>query len=358
LSSETETRAVGTRSPAPRLILAVVLLCTAAWGVVFVTLLPAMRDTMSVAAALALASAAFGLGMRHGFDADHIAAIDNVTRRLTSLGRASASVGFWFAMGHSSVVFAAAMILGAGANALMEPNSEFLAFAAVWGPAFSGCFLLAVASLNAAALVRLRRRSHGPQRDTGVAPRGVLARSATSPGVTRPWHMYVVGLLFGLGFDTATSVVLIITASAAAGPELSFAALGCLPLLFAAGMAAVDTIDGLLMARAYRWSSDQPHRRIRYDIVVTSATVLIGLAVAVVQLVSAIGTATGARNALLTVLDDLDPALIGLGIVLALGIAVALGFVAATRSGNRGGEAVDQLTVLTVDPDDPVLRED
>jgi high-affinity nickel-transport protein len=240
----------------------------------------------------------------------------------------------------------------------MEPNSEFLAFAAVWGPAFSGCFLLAVASLNAAALVRLRRRSPGPQRDTGAGPRGVLARAATSAALTRPLHMYVVGLLFGLGFDTATSVTVIIAASAATGPVLSFAALAGFPLLFAAGMAAVDTADGLLMARAYRWSTDQAHRRIRYDIVVTSATVVVGLIVAVVQLASAIGTATGSQNALLTMLDNLDSAVIGLGIVLAFGIAAALGLVALKRSGNGGGEAVDQLGVLTVDPDDPDLRED
>ena len=336
---ETESPAVGTRSYAPRLILAVVALCAAAWGAVFVNLLPSASDTMSVAATLALAFGAFGLGMRHGLDADHIAAIDNVTRRLTSLGRSSASVGFWFAMGHSSVVFAASVIVGAGANAFMQPDSGFLAFASIWGPAFSGCFLLAVASINAAALLRMRRRPREMQSGHRAAPPpGAIARAARGPRVTQPWHMYFVGLLFGLGFDTATSVLLIITASAATGSELSFGALASFPLLFAAGMAAVDTTDGLLMARAYRWSIDQPHRRIRYDIVVTTATVLIGLVVAVIQLTNAIGAATGSRNWLLTVLDDLDSALIGLGVVLALGIAAALGLIAAARSGNGSVE--------------------
>jgi high-affinity nickel-transport protein len=318
----------------PRLVLTVGVLCAIAWGSVFLVLIPTTPDATS-GAVLAVALAVFGLGMRHGFDADHIAAIDNVTRRLVSLGRQSASVGFWFAMGHSSVVFVAAMVLGAGAYALIEPGSDFLTFAEVWGPAFSGFFLLTVAALNAGTLRRLTRRSQGRPDPSGPAPRGFFARAAASPGVTRPSHMLFVGMLFGLGFDTATSVALIITAGVATGTGLSFAAFACLPLLFAAGMASVDTTDGVLMSRAYRWSTDQPGRRIRYDIVVTTATIVIGLAVAFVQLASAYGAATGSQNALLTLLEGLDSAVIGLGIVLVLGTAAVVGMLLAPRGGNR-----------------------
>jgi high-affinity nickel-transport protein len=217
---------------------------------------------------------AYTLGLRHAFDADHIGAIDNTTRRLTGAGERPLSVGFWFSLGHSTVVFALTALVGLGARA---GGARLHAAAGVIGPAVSGTFLLAIGLLNLGTLL-------APTRD---APAGLLLRfyGRATRAVRAPWQMYPVGLLFGLGFDTATEVALLATAGAAAAGGLPFYAVLCLPLLFAAGMSLLDTLDGAFMAFAYGWS---PAGR-TYTVAVTGMSVIVALGVGGAELLSLAG---------------------------------------------------------------------
>jgi high-affinity nickel-transport protein len=217
---------------------------------------------------------AYTLGLRHAFDADHIGAIDNTTRRLTRSGERPLSVGFWFSLGHSTVVFGLTVLVGLGARA---GGARLHAAAGVIGPAVSGTFLLAIGLLNLAALL-----APSPQAPTGLLMR-VYGRATRA--VRAPWQMYPVGLLFGLGFDTATEVALLATAGAAAAGGLPFYAVLCLPLLFAAGMSLLDTLDGAFMAFAYGWSAAGR----TYTRAVTGLSVAVALVVGGAELVSLAG---------------------------------------------------------------------
>jgi high-affinity nickel-transport protein len=217
---------------------------------------------------------AYTLGLRHAFDADHIGAIDNTTRRLTEPGRRPLSVGLWFSLGHSTVVFGLTALVGLGARA---GGARLHEAAGLIGPAVSGTFLVAIGLLNLAALL-----APSPQ-----APGGVLTRvfGRATRAVRAPWQMYPVGLLFGLGFDTATEVALLATAGAAAAGGLPFYAVLCLPLLFAAGMSLLDTLDGAFMAFAYGWSAAGR----TYTRVVTGLSVIVALVVGGAELLSLAG---------------------------------------------------------------------
>src|SRR3954449_6340873 len=216
-----------------------------------------------------LALTAYTLGLRHAFDADHIAAIDGTTRRLSGDGRRPPlSVGFFFAAGHSTVVFLAAALLVLGLGAIAG-DSTLRTITGVIGPSVSGTFLLVVAALNVALL-----------RSGGTQPGGVLTRlygRATS-AVRKPWHMYPLGFLFGLGFDTATEIALLVLA-AGLGPSGLW-----LPLAFAAGMTLLDTADGALMGRAYGWALRRPARRRYVNVVLTALSAGVALLVGSVEL--------------------------------------------------------------------------
>jgi high-affinity nickel-transport protein len=229
------------------------------------------------AAGLGLGLTAYTLGLRHAFDADHIGAIDNTTRRLTRAGERPLSVGFWFSLGHSTVVLGltALVALGASAGRLPVP-----AAADVIGPVVSGSFLVAIGLLNLGLL-----RAGDP------APRGLLTRvyGRATRAVRAPWQMYPVGLLFGLGFDTATEVALLATAGAAAAGGLPVYAVLCLPLLFAAGMSLLDTLDGAFMSCAYGWALTEPARKQAYNVAVTGLSVAVALGVGALELLSVAG---------------------------------------------------------------------
>src|SRR3954468_20773840 len=215
-----------------------------------------------------LALTAYTLGLRHAFDADHIAAIDGTTRRLSGDGRrAPLSVGFFFAAGHSTVVFlvAALVVLGLGAVA---DDATLHTVTGVIGPSVSGTFLLLVAALNIGLL-----RSGG---GSGGALTRVYGRATRA--VRKPWHMYPLGFLFGLGFDTATEIALLVLA-AGLGPSGLW-----LPLAFAAGMTLLDTADGALMGRAYGWALRRPARRRYVNVVLTALSAGVALLVGTVEL--------------------------------------------------------------------------
>ncbi|MBO0864115.1 MAG: HoxN/HupN/NixA family nickel/cobalt transporter [Mycobacterium sp.] len=246
-----------------------------------------------------LGATAYLFGLRHAFDADHIAAIDNTTRKLMSDAVLPKSVGFWFAMGHSTIVLVMAILVVAGAKALGalvddgSPARHALGFA---GTLASGLFLYLIAIINIIALlgisrafVELRRGSHSDEElEAALGNRGFLARllRPIMNRINRPVQIYPVGLLFGLGFDTATEVTLLALAGTGAAAGLPWYAVLVLPLLFAAGMSLMDTLDGLLMTAAYDWAFMQPVRKIYYNLIVTGLSIAVALLIGSIELVS------------------------------------------------------------------------
>jgi nickel/cobalt transporter (NiCoT) family protein len=254
---------------------------------------------------LGLGITAYTLGLRHAFDADHIAAIDSTTRKFMAEGRRPLSVGFFFSLGHSTVVFALAFLFSVGVRALRGPvedgGSALHGVAGVVGAGVSGGFLYLIGILNLAVLLGIvkvfRRMRHGQvdeaELEEQLESRGLLARlyGRFTRAVREPWQMYPLGILFGLGFDTASEVALLFLAAGAASSALPFYAILCLPVLFAAGMSLLDTIDGSFMNFAYGWAFSQPVRKVYYNLTVTGLSVAVALAVGTIQLASIAGLA-------------------------------------------------------------------
>jgi high-affinity nickel-transport protein len=242
--------------------------------------------------------AAYTLGMRHAFDADHIAAIDNSTRKLIGEGKRPLSVGFFFSLGHSTIVFVLAFLFALGIKALssqVEDNGSTLHGVSGWiGTGVSGTFLYLIAALNIAILIGilrvLRELRHGSydeaELERALDNRGLMNRfyGRFTKAIDKPWQMYPLGALFGLGFDTATEVALLFLAAAGAGAGLPFYAILCLPILFAAGMSLFDTIDGSFMNFAYGWAFSKPVRKIYYNLTITALSILIALAIGSIEI--------------------------------------------------------------------------
>jgi high-affinity nickel-transport protein len=248
---------------------------------------------------------AYTLGLRHAFDADHIAAIDNTTRKLMGEGRRPLSVGFWFSLGHSSVVLALSLLLACGVRALAgqvsDGGSALQVVTGAVGTTVSGTFLLAIGLVNLAMLSGVARavralRSGCPDAEVErlLAPRGPISALTARLGarISAPWQMYPLGLLFGLGFDTATEVALLFLAAGAAFGGLPAYAILCLPILFAAGMSLLDTLDGAFMAFAYGWAFAKPVRKLYYNLTVTGLSVTVALGIGSLELLSALGVTT------------------------------------------------------------------
>jgi high-affinity nickel-transport protein len=255
-----------------------------------IALLLSVMSPVVVGAALA----AYLLGLRHAFDADHIAAIDGSVRALLDRGRRPEAVGLMFSMGHSTVVLltSAALILVGGPiiAPLLEDGSPARFIASIVGPAVAGTYLLTIAAVNTVALVRIRR--------FGVSP--VRRHAAAGESRARAWHMYPLGLLFGLGLDTTVSVVALVVAATAAATSGTTPLVGllALPVLFAAGMSFGDTADSLAMTRAYSWAGGDQARMTRYRLIVTSISILAAVIVGIPLLAGALSTATGAGGPL------------------------------------------------------------
>jgi high-affinity nickel-transport protein len=241
---------------------------------------------------------AYTLGMRHAFDADHIAAIDNTTRKLVSDGKRPLSVGFFFSLGHSSVVFVLAVLLNFGIRRLDEQltsgNSALEHTTNIIGTLVSGIFLLLIAALNIvvlAGIVRIFREMRtGSYSDTELeerlSQRGLMMRflGPVARRVDTPWKMYPVGFLFGLGFDTATEVALLVLAGTAVVGGLPFYAILSLPILFAAGMSLFDTADGCFMNFAYDWAFARPVRKVYYNLTITGLSVFVALFIGTIEM--------------------------------------------------------------------------
>jgi nickel/cobalt transporter (NiCoT) family protein len=247
---------------------------------------------------LGLGVTAYTLGMRHAFDADHIAAIDNTTRKLMADGKRPLSVGFWFALGHSTVVVLLAAGIAAGARlttTLANDNSSTRQHLGVISTVASGSFLYLIAALNLAALAgiwrvfRAMRAGHFDEHELAkhLASRGLMNRilGRLTRSVSRPGQMYPVGLLFGVGFDTATEVTLMVMAGSSAAAGLPWYAIVCLPLLFAAGMSLFDTLDGTFMNFAYHWAFANPVRKVYYNLTITGLSITVAFLIGTIELV-------------------------------------------------------------------------
>jgi high-affinity nickel-transport protein len=241
---------------------------------------------------------AYTLGLRHAFDADHISAIDNTTRKLMADGKRPLSVGLFFSLGHSTIVFALAALFAFGSRALSGPvsneHSALHSATNLIGTGVSGAFLFIIGALNVVILMGIvrvfldmrRGRYDESELEDKLNSRGVMNRflGRFTRAVKEPWQMYPVGVLFGLGFDTATEVALLFLAAGAAGAGLPFYAILCLPILFAAGMSLLDTIDGSFMNFAYGWAFSKPVRKVYYNITITALSVTVAFVIGTVEL--------------------------------------------------------------------------
>ncbi|HEY3981086.1 MAG TPA: HoxN/HupN/NixA family nickel/cobalt transporter [Streptosporangiaceae bacterium] len=246
---------------------------------------------------------AYTLGMRHAFDADHIAAIDNTTRKLVGEGKRPLSVGFFFSLGHSSVVFVLALLLNLGIRALdaqvKDAGSQLQHTTNIVGTLVSGFFLFLIAAMNVVILAGILKvfremragRYDDQELERQLNNRGLMNRflGPLARRIDAPWKMYPIGFLFGLGFDTATEVALLVLAGTAVVSGLPFYAVLSLPILFAAGMSLFDTADGCFMNFAYDWAFARPVRKVYYNITITALSVFVALFVGAVEILGLVG---------------------------------------------------------------------
>ena len=247
---------------------------------------------------------AYTLGMRHAFDADHIAAIDNTTRKFMSEGKRPMSVGFFFSLGHSTVVFALTVLLGLGAHALgaqvRNNHSALHHYGGLVGTIVSGSFLYLIAILNLVILigiiklfVQMRQgRFDDSELEKHLNSRGLMMRffGPMARSIDRPGKMYPLGILFGLGFDTATEVAFLVLAGTSVASGLPFWAILSLPILFASGMSVLDTIDGSFMNFAYGWAFSKPVRKVYYNITITGLSVVVALYIGTLEIMQVLTT--------------------------------------------------------------------
>ena len=253
---------------------------------------------------LGTALLAYTFGLRHAVDADHIAAIDNVTRKLMQQGQRPVGVGFFFALGHSTVVVALSVGVAFAASELTSRFDSMKAVGGIISASASALFLFAVACVNVLVLVSVYRTFQAVKRgepfaaddfDILLNSRGFLARifRPLFRLVTKSWHMLAIGFLFGLGFDTATEVALFGISSTQAANGMSFSSIMVFPALFTAGMSLVDTTDGVLMLGAYGWAFMKPIRKLYYNMTITAVSVVVAVVIGGLETLNLIGDQLG-----------------------------------------------------------------
>jgi high-affinity nickel-transport protein len=307
----------------------VVGLHVAGWFTLLALVVPHHYSLGTQAFGVGIGVTAYTLGLRHAFDADHIAAIDNTTRKLMSDGRRPVSVGFWFSLGHSTVVFALALLFSVGVKALAgqveDDGSTLHDVTGVVGTGVSGTFLYVIAGLNLVILIGILRvfremrrgRYDEAELEAQLEARGLMNRflGRLTRAIRAPWQMYPLGILFGLGFDTATEVALLFLAAGAAGAGLPWYAILCLPVLFAAGMSLFDTIDGSFMNFAYGWALSKPVRKVYFNITITALSVAVAFIIGSVELLSVAAEKLSLEGGFWAWVSNLDLNLVGYGIV-------------------------------------------
>lgn len=277
---------------------------------------------------LGTALLSFGLGLRHAVDADHIAAIDNVTRKLIQSKQRPIGVGFFFALGHSTIVLLACIIIAWASAQIATQFEDVKEIGSLIGTLVSAFFLFIIALLNALILWSTyktwrRYKLTGHYTDESVdllGPNTGLLGRLIKPVfrlISKSWHMYPLGFLFGLGFDTATEIALLGIAATQSTAGMSPWAIMIFPLLFCAGMTLVDTLNGHLMIGAYGWAQAQPERKILYNLTITTISVLTAVAIGLVEVISLAGDKLHLQGALVDIAEAVSEhfSLLGYGII-------------------------------------------
>ena len=312
----------------------IVVLHVIGFGVLIAFVIPARYDLgTSGIYTVGIGVLAYTFGLRHAFDADHIAAVDNTTRKLLTDRadgeRRPLSVGFWFSLGHSTIVFLLAFLLSVGVKALAgqvaDDGSELHSITGIIGASVSGVFLWVLGIINLVVLigiVSIFRRMRRGQFDEAELERQLNSRGfmnrflgGLTRSITKPWQIYPVGVLFGLGFDTATEVGLLVLAGGAAAFNLPFYAILVLPILFAGGMCLMDTIDGVFMNFAYGWAFAKPVRKVFYNITITAISVAVALIIGTIELIGVLVDQAGIDSGPLADIADIPLDYAGYGIV-------------------------------------------
>ncbi|HEV7996011.1 MAG TPA: HoxN/HupN/NixA family nickel/cobalt transporter [Stellaceae bacterium] len=305
-----------------------------AWAVLVFRDLPVLLGT---------AFLAYGFGLRHAVDADHIAAIDNATRKLMQEGNRPVGVGLFFALGHSSVVALAAIGVVGAATTLAGSLDRFKAVGSIVGTGVSAVFLFAIAIANLIILrgvwrtflhVRQGGRYVAEDFDLLLNSRGLLARlfRPLFRIISESWHMFPIGFLFGLGFDTATEVALLAVSATAAANGLSIWAIMVFPALFAAGMSLIDTTDGIVMVGAYGWAFEKPLRKLYYNLMITFVSVVVAVLIGGIETLGLVSDQFALKGAFWDGVDALNGNFTALGtVVIGLFIAAWVGSVIIYR---------------------------
>jgi high-affinity nickel-transport protein len=265
---------------------------------------------------LATALVAYGLGLRHAVDADHIAAIDNITRKLMQEGKRPITVGLFFSLGHSTVVFAASMVIALTASSLQQRFPGLIEVGGVVGTLISVFFLIGIAIINFFVLVGVYRLFQRVRRgktyteeelDVFLSSRGLFGRLLRGLFrlISRSWHMYPLGFLFGLGFDTATEIGLLGISATEASKGLSVWSILVFPALFTAGMSLVDSSDGVLMVGAYGWAFTNPVRKLYYNLAITGFSVIVAVLVGSIEALGLVGDKFGLEGGLWVTADTI-----------------------------------------------------
>ena len=277
---------------------------------------------------LGTAFLAYSFGLRHAFDADHIAAIDNVTRKLMQEGKRPLSVGLFFSLGHSTIVVALSVLIALTTTSLADRFDLFKDYGGVVGTLVSASFLFVIAAANILVFIQVYKAFQTVKRggklveedlDQILLQRGLLGRffRRLFRLVERSWHMYPLGVLFGLGFDTATEVGLLGISATQASNGLSIWAILIFPALFTAGMSLMDTTDGVLMLRAYDWAFINPVRKLYYNMTITFVSVIAALIIGGIEALGLIGDKFGLQGPFWDTIGEIGDnfGLIGYGIV-------------------------------------------
>jgi high-affinity nickel-transport protein len=290
-------------------------------------------------ALIGLGFAAYMFGLRHAFDADHIAAVDDTVRYLLQKGQKPLGIGFFFALGHSTIVFLLALAIALAGTSIKQGLPELQHYAGLIGASVSGIFLWLIGILNLLVLLDMLKiwrlaktgqHSHA-HLDELLSKRGLLNRlfgGRLQKIIKHSWQMYPLGLLFGLGFDTASEIALLAMTAGAASGNLPIGAVLSLPILFAAGMSLMDTTDGVLMVKAYSWSFVNPLRKIFYNLTTTSLSIAVALVIGSIQLLQVFIQLLHLKGSFYEYVGGLDFGMLGYVIVgiflLVWGISAAL----------------------------------
>jgi high-affinity nickel-transport protein len=310
----------GERGRLSVMTLVVLVLNLGGWGLFVFAVAPHHFHFKGLGLGLGVALTAWTLGVRHAFDADHISAIDNTTRKLMADGKRPLASGFFFALGHSSIIVAVGIGLTIAAKAVfgavVDPSSGYETTGGVIGTSLAASFLYLIAALNLVVLAGILKVFTGMRR--GEFDEAELERQLQSRGlmyrffgrfmrsITKTWHMFGVGVIFGIGFDTTTEVLLLAATATAATQGLPWYAVLSLPMLFSGGMTLFDTLDGLFMNFAYGWAFARPVRKVYYNLVITGLSIAVAFLIGTIEIFGLLSTELHVHGAFFDFMANFD----------------------------------------------------